>query len=330
MPEEKRSKHVFPLIIAVIVVVVLLMYVLFFQVRQTEVAVVTTFGKPTANKMDPGLYPKWPWPVQSVYKFDKRLQVFDGDVHETLTADNQVLIVTEVVGWRVVNPREFLESVGTVERARELLKPLVSDAKTKVIAKYVFKDFVSAAEGDITKVTPADKDKLKHREIERNVRALVNESLQAETRAKKWGVKITLIRLKRIELPDTVTEKVFTRMKAERERETSQIRKAGDAASEAIRRRADAMSESILAVAKGEALAIRGQGRAEAAKYYKELNKRPELAIFLRKVAALEKIKERLTLFVDVSMPPFDVLTNEAVRAAAAEVAGGKSTKRGK
>lgn len=322
---EEKSKHVFPLIIATLVVVALLMYVLFFQVRQTEVAVVTMFGKPTGQTYDkPGLYPKWPWPIQDVYRFDKRIQIFDGNLYETLTSDDQVVLVTEMVGWRIVDAKRFLETVGSVARAKALLKPLVSDAKTKVVGQYRFSDMVSARE-EGAKAKQKQKELLKHGEMEEKMKGLVNDALNRLSQ--KWGIKLVMVKLKRIGLPQTVRDKVVGRMKAERERETKEILKAGESASNTIKRNADAASEAALAIASREAAAIRGKGRAEAAHYYKILNEKPELAIFLQKIKALAQVKEKLTLFVDDSMPPFDILRKESVRGAAAEAAGGAPSK---
>src|SRR3954464_3584089 len=95
-----------------------------FQVRQTEVALVTTFGKPTRDintnpdKPEPGLYFKMPWPIQKVQKFDKRIQNFEDNFGETQTRDGKNVLVSVYVGWTITNPKLFRELFnGDVVRA---------------------------------------------------------------------------------------------------------------------------------------------------------------------------------------------------------------------
>lgn len=301
--ERQGQKHFFTLSVALIILIVLVLYAICFQVRQSEVAVVSTFGEPRTVIDEPGLYFKWPRPIQEVDRFDGRIHIFDGDTHETLTYDERPLVVTETVGWRIVDPQQFVRSTGSIDRMTELLKPLVSDAKTKVVGKYVFRNFVSAEQQD-----------LKHQEMETEILGMVNEALRDESQA-NWGIELALVKLKRIELPKSVTEQVFTRMKAERQREISRIQSEGDAISNAIRAKADATRQAIISKAESDADAIRGQGEVEAAQYYERLNKRPELAIFLRKIKALNNpaVADKLTLIIDPTVPPFDVLAQDAV-----------------
>src|SRR5215212_9986732 len=78
-----------------------------FQVRTSEVAVVTTFGKPTRPITDPGLYIKAPWPIQKVHKLDKRVQNFESKFEEMSTPDGFNLLVMVYAGWRISEPTLF-------------------------------------------------------------------------------------------------------------------------------------------------------------------------------------------------------------------------------
>lgn len=299
--ERQGQKHIFTLTVALTILIVLALYAVSFQVRQSQVAVVSTFGEPRVAIVDPGLYFKWPRPIQTVDRFDNRLHIFDGYAHETLTYGERPIVVTETVGWRIMDPQQFVRSNGSLERMTELLRPLVADAKTKVVGQYVFRNFVSA-----------NREDLQYEEMEQRIMDMVNETLLGAEEA-NWGIQVDLIKLKRLELPQSVTEQVFERMMAERQREVSRIRSEGDAISNAIRARADATRQAIISKAESDAEAIRGQGEVEAALYYERLNRRPELAIFLRKIRALNNpgVAEKLTLIIDPTMPPFDILTNE-------------------
>ena len=90
-------------------VVIFALLLFTFQVRQSEVAVVTTFGK-QPDIYQPGLHVKWPWPIQQVYKFDQRIQNFEDKFSETLTADNIMLLTSVYVGWKISDPASFLNS----------------------------------------------------------------------------------------------------------------------------------------------------------------------------------------------------------------------------
>src|SRR5271170_3557921 len=102
------KRNVLTVVIGAVLIVIFALLLFVFQVRQSEVAVVTTFGKPSARPYDqPGAYFKWPWPIQKVYKFDQRTQNFEDKFSESLTADNNNLIVTIYVGWRISDAATF-------------------------------------------------------------------------------------------------------------------------------------------------------------------------------------------------------------------------------
>jgi len=115
------KKNLVTIVIGAALVIIFALLLFVFQVRQSEVAVVTTFGKPVRNIIEPGAYFKWPWPIQRVHKFDKRIQNFEDKFSQTLTADNNNLIVTIYTGWEISDAKEFypkfLGSVPAAQRA---------------------------------------------------------------------------------------------------------------------------------------------------------------------------------------------------------------------
>src|ERR1035441_2684592 len=103
------KRNAMTIVIGAVLVVIFALLLFVFQVRQSEVAIVTTFEKPTAQPYDQsGAYFKWPWPIQKVYKFDQRIQNFEDKFSQTLTADNNNLIVTIYTGWGVSGTKYFL------------------------------------------------------------------------------------------------------------------------------------------------------------------------------------------------------------------------------
>src|SRR5690242_5573566 len=101
------KKNSLTLVIGFLLIVIFALLLFVFQVRTTQVAVVTTFGKPTRPVPDAGAYFKWPWPIQKVYYFDKRIQNFEDKFTEDLTADNNNLLTSVYIGWRITDPKAF-------------------------------------------------------------------------------------------------------------------------------------------------------------------------------------------------------------------------------
>src|SRR4051812_8901676 len=100
------------LVIGILLVLVFGMLLFAFQVRQTEIALVTTFGKPTRDIFEPGLYFKWPWPIEKVQTFDKRIQNTESKFEETLTSDRYPLLIMVYTGWTISDPALFRERFG--------------------------------------------------------------------------------------------------------------------------------------------------------------------------------------------------------------------------
>ena len=95
------------LVIGAVIIVIFGLLLFVFQVRKSEVAVVTTFGKPTRPITEPGPKLKLPWPVQKVYKFDQRVQNFEDRLTEGLTRDSFNLLTSVYVGWKITDPTAF-------------------------------------------------------------------------------------------------------------------------------------------------------------------------------------------------------------------------------
>ncbi len=278
---------------ALIVLFVLLLFV--FQVRTTQVAAVTTFSKPTGEITNAGAYFKWPWPVQKVYYFDKRVQNFEDDFTEGLTADNNNLLTSVYVGWRITDPKAFMLRFpgGSVSDAQKKLKGLLGSSKNAIVGKHPLSDFISAS-GEGAKFTA----------IESEILAAV----QSQISDKNYGLDIEFLGIKKLGLPDATTQAVFERMTSERSVLISKLQNEGEAEAQKIRSAADRKAAEVLAAADGQALEIRGKGEAEAAKSLAVFQQNPQLASFLFRLTALEdSLKDRSTLIFDQQTPPFDL-----------------------
>lgn len=282
------------LVIGSLLLLTFLLLLFLFQVRQTQVAVVTTFGKATRPITEPGLYLKWPWPIQKVTKLDNRIQGLEGKFEETLTADGRNLLIMVFAGWRIADPELFYSRFagGSLPEAERSLENILRTAKNAAVGRHPFSHFVS--------VNPED---LRFEEIEREMLDAVRRDAAAQ------GIEVQIARIKRLGLPESVTEKVFERMRAERNKEVERLRAEGEEEAIKVRSTADVQRDKLLAEADAQARRIRGEGDAEAARSFSVFQQNPELAILILKLNALENtLKERATLVVDPRTPPFDLL----------------------
>ena len=152
-----------------------------------------------------------------------------------------------------------------------------------------------------------------------DIQADILKALQE--RAKPYGLEIISVGINTINVPKTISEKVFDRMIAERKKESDRIIAEGDKQAETIKIEADRKRAEILAKAEAQALKTRAEADAKAAEYYKVFGENPELAEFLRKLDALRKVmKGRTTLVVDTNTPPFDLLKPRALRSSRADL----------
>jgi membrane protease subunit HflC len=213
-----------------------------------------------------GLHFKWPL-LQNVRHFDMRILTFDdAEPLRFLTQGNRPLLVDSFVKWRILDVRQYYVSVqGDEFRAQTRIKQTVAGVLRDEFGARTVHDVVS---GEREKVMSA-------------VRKKVDEDL------KRIGVEVIDVRLKRVDLPQDVSESVYRRMEAERKRIANELRSTGAAEGEKIRADADRQREVILAEAYRDAQQVRGQGDAKSAAIYAAaFNQNPEFYSFYRSMEA--------------------------------------------
>jgi membrane protease subunit HflC len=298
------KRNLLTLVTAAVLVVIFALLLFVFQVRQSEIAVVTTFGRPTSIA-EPGPHLKWPWPIQKVYKFDGRIQNFEDKFSENYTADSITLLTGVYVGWRISDPEQFLREFagGSVSAAQTMLESMLRSAKTAAVGKHPLSDFVNV-----------DPKQLRFHQIENEIQ----QTVQGELQTNNCGIQIEFLGLKQIGLPDSVTQAVFDRMKSERQVLISHAQNEGAAEAQKIRANADRQATETIADAEAQATRIRGEGEAEAAKTLPVFQENPELANFLLRVTALQQsLNQKATLIFDQSQPPFDLFRSLTTNAPA-------------
>lgn len=285
-----------------IVAAILLVAVFSFQLPETQCAVVTTFGRPEVVGK-PGLHFRWPYPFQRVYTFDRRVRCFsggEGKLEETMTKDGHNILIGIYVTYRIKDVKVFFTSLENMTKAESQLNSLMRGAKNAAFGKYDFNQIVNT-----------DSKKMKLGEIQDDILAKLRKD------AASYGLEIISVGINTINVPKTISEKVFDRMIAERKKESDRIIAEGDKKAETIKIKADRERAQILAKAEAQALKTRAEADAKAAEYYKVFGDDPELAEFLRKLDALRKVmKGRTTLVVDTATPPFDLLKPKALKKA--------------
>lgn len=284
---------------------VLLISTLTFQVQQYENAVLIFLGKPVRVIKEPGLYFRYPWPLSSVERLDKRLDVFEIRTSETLTRDKRNVVLPFFVAWRIEEPQRYLESIGSTENARNQIDNLITNAKNVVIGRYDFNQLISS-----------NPEKVKLEEIQNSILEEVGGVILAD-----YGVKVEEIGILRISLPEANTSAVFDRMRAERAKVAAQLRAEGRQQADAVRAEADTNRTIALAEANRAAAETIGRGESEAAAIYRETyGKNPDLYRFLRELESLEKVTgSRTRVILDTQSPPFHHLQNPGNQATPAE-----------
>jgi membrane protease subunit HflC len=291
------KKNLLTIIVSALLAAIFVLILFVFQVRQSEVAVVTRFGKPVRDVDKPGAYFRLPPGIESVYKLDHRIQSFEDTFWTAITSDDNNLLVSVYVGWRITDAKAFFPKYrnGSVTEAERQLRDIVSQAKVAVVGKHPLSHFVNT-----------DAAQLKFDEIEDEIKAIV----QAQVTSNNSGIGIEYLGLKRIGLPETVTQAVFDRMTADRQKLTGKLESEGQAQALIIRSAADREAQQKISAAEGEARRIKGEGEKVAAAVYPVFQQNPELARFLLETEALEaSLKERSILIFDAQTPPFNLLS---------------------
>ncbi len=292
------KKNLLTIVIAAVLVLIFVLLLFTFQVRQSEVVVVTTFGRPVSNLTEPGAYFKWPWPVHKVYRFDQRIQNFEDKFSENLTADNNNLLTSVYVGWKISDAKAFFPKFagGSVPAAQRMLESMLRSAKSAVIGKHALSEFVNA-----------NPQELKFDAIENEIEQAVQTGLSTND----CGITIEFLGIKKLGLPESVTQTVFDRMKSERQVLISRAENDGRAQAQIIQSAADRQAADTINNAIAAAIRIQGAGEAEAAKVLPVFQKNPELAVFLLRISALQQsLNQKSTLIFDERTPPFDLFTS--------------------
>jgi len=255
------------LVVAIVAMVIAALSM--FVVDQRQHALVFRLGEVIDVKKEPGLYFKVPL-LDNVRYFDVRILTIDTpEAERFLTSEKKNVLVDLFVKWRITDVRLYYVSVrGEESGAQTRLQQTINDGLRAEFGNRTVHEVVSGERNDIMEL----------------MRKKANED------ANKIGVEVLDVRLKRVDLPQEVSEAVYRRMEAERKRVANELRSTGSAESEKIRADADRQREVIIAEAYRDAQRVKGEGDAKAtATYARAYEPNAEFYAFYR---SLEAYKE--------------------------------------
>ena len=255
--------------IAVVAAVVLILaWMSMFVVDPTQQALVLRFGQPVRDLINaPGLYFKWPFTDTVVY-IDKRILALDSEPQEVLVSDNQRLDVDAYVRYRIADPLLFYQSVFNIRGADAQLGGMLNSALRRTLSEASITDIV--------------------RDKRNSLMADIRD--QMITGAKRFGLEVVDVRIRRANLPAENAEAVFRRMQTERQQRAASYRAQGSQQAQQIKAEADRKVTVIIAQAQQQAEQTRGEGDGERNRIFADAyGADPEFFAFYRSMQAYEK-----------------------------------------
>jgi membrane protease subunit HflC len=224
----------------------------FFTVYETDRAIIMRFKRIKTNSANgsiiygPGMHAKIPF-VDEVTRFDSRMSILDITASRITTVEKKDVLVDYYVLWKIKDYALYYKRTQAVKSKSEALLEQKANAVLKIeFGRLTIKQVVSSARNEL---------------MER-LRKITNENCE------DLGIEVVDVRVKRINLPNEVSDSVYTRMRAERHRKANSFRADGEKDSISLRAGADRDSVILLAKAQSDANRIRGEGDAKAMEIY--------------------------------------------------------------
>ena len=233
-------------VIAIVIVLAGVLALSTYTVDQRERAILFSLGEIRKSNLEPGLHFKFPL-INNVRKFDGRILTLDAQPERFLTSEKKNVMVDFFVKWRIADVAQYYRATRGEERnALARLAEIIKDRLRNEFGKRTIQQAVSGERREIMDIL----------------------QISANELAKALGIEVVDVRISRIDLPDEVSDSVYDRMRAERERVAKDFRARGLEAAERLRAAADRQRTVILANAYRDAELIRGEGDAKAAEIY--------------------------------------------------------------
>ncbi len=233
-------------IVGILVAALIVIYSFTYQVDEREKVIKLRFGEIIESKMEPGLHFKIPV-MNTIGKYDARILTLDVPPTEFPTSEKKYVKVDFFAKWRIADVERYYKATGGQEsRANQRLELILVDGLKNEFGTRTIQEVVSGERLEIMNVI----------------------QVQSNEDAKNFGIEVVDVRVSKIDLPDDVSESVFNRMRAERDRVAKDFRARGREQAEVIRATADKERTVILANAYNESEQTRGDGDAKSAEIY--------------------------------------------------------------
>ncbi len=288
-----------------------------FTVDRAEWVYLTQFGRHVATfdgAGDAGLHFKWPWPIQSVTRLDRRLQAFDLPGAELLTRDprgntiDKTLTLDAYVCFSISEKPgsvdRFIRTVGTLDGAKALLGQRINSELGAAVGQMELDDLISTDPGKVDQ----QREKLRRRLLEGTGQVSLKE-----TAAEQYGIDVLDIRLRRINHPPAVRQAIFERIVSERDKRVAEYQSEGERRAADIKSKSDREVAQLRTEAEAEAIRVRGQASADADRLRNEAQKLdPPFYAFLKTLDEYQKIlgDNKTMLLLSTHRGLFDTLFN--------------------
>lgn len=285
-----------------------------YPVDYAEFAYVTRFGRKVAvvnGETDAGLHVKYPWPIDSVARIDRRVQPFDLPSVEALTRDtkrntiDKTVTVDAYITWRVPDADaadQFVRATGTPDQVKKLLAPQISGRLAAIVGGMSLDELASVPSADplaaLTGVAgtsdPVTRSRFQQSQADRRARAFQEKLLSDEfvTMVQdQYGVRIVTLRLRRLTFPEAVRTSIYERIRKEREIKVAEYDNEGQREASRIRTEAEQKRREIEATARADKQRIEGEADVRADQLRNEAHaKDPEFYAFLQRLKAMQAV----------------------------------------
>ncbi len=234
------------------ILIAIILYSSLFTVGEQEDVIITRFGKPVRNVSTAGIHFKLPGWLETVNRFDKRIDMFETRPTQLLLGDKKPIIISCFVAWSVNDPLLFFQSLGNQQNAVLKLNDMVNSRLSIVLSDYTDENIINI-----------DRSLIRLKQIQQQVARATNENA-----VNKYGVTVLSVGIQRLAYPATVIKAVYDRMKSERKKEADKITAEGKEEANKIMIQADKDAREIKAAAEKQALIQKGEGDRKAMEIY--------------------------------------------------------------
>ena len=260
------SRSLIIIVFSLIVFLALLGY--FFTMNEKEQGLVLQFGEPKRVIQSSGLHFKIPM-IQNVVKYDRRILEYNLPVEEVIAVDKKRMLIDSFARYKIIDPLEFYKTVGNETNVRNRINSNVISSLRRVVGRVTLDELLSDERSKIM-------ERIK---------------LEVNDEAKRFGIEVVDVRIRRADLPEANSQAIFERMISERVREAKEFRAKGAEEAQRIRAEADKEKTVILAEATRKSEILRGEGEAESIEIYADAFKKdPEFYSFYRSMQAYAKV----------------------------------------